>query len=319
MKAPLTIIVPVRNRAQVVTKTLDSIAASSCAFEELLIVDNGSGDATAAVCRQWVEAHQDIPARMMTEPRPGAAVARNCGLRACQSEYVYFFDSDDVFSDNFIEDIYPEFAEPFDVLCVPVRQEVDGVVRERPYRACADVYVHLINNMLSTQSMVYSKAFLEAAGGWNEELTTWDDWELGTRVLLAHPRLRWHEGQAFHRVLVHRDSLTGPSFTATLPAIGKATQAVLQALQQKPMAETERRCALKAFYLRCMIYGGQLRCEGSREGEATFKALAKEAVGKPKCGLRWTGGLLRRYAARGGRGAWRIAMAVVDLSSCRHG
>lgn len=306
-KVPLTIIVPVRNRAQLIVRTLDSIAASSCAFEELLIVDNGSEDATVAVCREWIEAHPEVAVRLLSEPRAGAAVARDSGLRACRTDYVYFFDSDDVFSENFVECIAAEMAQPFDVLCVPVRQEVNGVVQIRPYRACGDVHVHLINNMLSTQTMVFSKTFLESIGGWNETLTTWDDWELGVRVLLAHPRLRWHKNQPFHRMIVHGESLTGESFTATLPAIVQAMQAVREAIERAQMTDRERRRAVKAYALRCMIYGGLLRHEGSLDGEATFMALAGA---KPH----WVGNLLRWYTAHGGRGAWRLAMAMVDLT-----
>lgn len=307
-KAPLTIVVPVRNRAQLVERTLASIAASTCAFAELIVVDNGSEDGTEEVCRRWATQHPEVPMQVLTEPRPGAAVARNTGLRASQTEYVYFFDSDDVFSADFIAAIAPEFAQPFDVLCVPVRQEVNGNLTKRPYRACGDVHVHLLNNMLSTQSMVFRKAFLEEIGGWNEGLTTWDDWELGTRVLLAGPRLRWHEGEAFHRVFVHDDSLTGASFTATLPAIVTAMRAVMELLKETTIEEGERQSAMKAYYLRCMIYGGHLRREGNTNGEAQFIALAEACADKTSSGLKVIGDALRWYAGKGGRGAWRIAL-----------
>lgn len=306
-KVPLTIVVPIRNRAHLVVRTLDSIAASTCAFEELLIVDNGSEDETVAVCSEWIETHPEVTARLLSEPRAGAAVARNRGLRACRTDYVYFFDSDDVFSENFIACIAAEMAQPFDVLCVPVRQEVNRAVQIRPYRACGDVYVHLINNMLSTQTMVFNKRFLESIGGWNEALTTWDDWELGVRVLLAHPKLRWHKREAFHRVIVHSESLTGESFTATLPAIVQAMQAVSEAIERAKLTGREQRRAAKAYALRCMIYGGLLRHEGSHDGEAAFTALAGASP-------HWMGKLQLWYTAHGGRGAWRLAMAIVDIT-----
>lgn len=308
MKAPITIIVPVRNRAHLVERTLASIAASTGAFAELIVVDNGSEDETEAVCRRWAAQHPEVPMRLLTEPKAGAAVARNTGLRMCRTDYVYFFDSDDVFSANFIEAISPELERPFDVLCVPVRQDVNGNMHVRAYQACADVHVHLLNNMLSTQSMVMRKAFLEEIGGWNEELTTWDDWELGVRVLLARPRLRWHEGEAFHQIFVHDDSLTGESFTATLPAIVKASRVVMKALKEAPMKDEERRRAMKAYYLRCKIYSGHLRREGNRDGEAQFDALAEESLNEASCGLKRIGDTLKWYVAKGGRGAWKMAL-----------
>jgi glycosyltransferase involved in cell wall biosynthesis len=312
MTAPLTIIIPVRNREQYVERTLDSIAASTCPFVELLIVDNGSVDRSVEICQQWARAHQDLPVRILTETRPGAAVARNCGLRAARSEFVYFFDSDDIFSDDFVATILPALSPSSDVLCIPVRQEVNDVCVTRPYRPCADVHVHLLNSMLSTLSMVFRRDFLLQIGGWNETLTTWDDWELGVRVLLAHPRVRWLEGQSFHHVIVHPESLTGISFSATLPAIQKAMCAVLQLLQQAPPKDKILSRALVSFYFRCIIFAGFLCREKNRDGEEWFLSLAHKSLNSKSLTLRITASLLQKYVAVGGRGAWRIALWITD-------
>lgn len=312
MTAPLTIIIPVRNREQYVERTLDSIAASTCPFMELLIVDNGSVDRSVEICQQWARAHQDVPVRILTETRPGAAVARNCGLRAARSEFVYFFDSDDIFSNDFVAAIQPALSPLLDVLCIPIHQEVNGVCVTRPYRPCADVHVHLLNSMLNTLSMVFRRDFLLQIGGWNETLTTWDDWELGVRVLLAHPRVRWLEGQSFHHVIVHPESLTGISFSATLPAIQKAMCAVLQLLQQTQLNDKILYRGLVSFYFRCIIFAGFLGREKNRDGEEWFLCMAHQCLTSKPLSIRIPAYLLRKYVAAGGRGAWRIALWITD-------
>ena len=309
----LSIVVPVLNRVDCVERTLDSIAASTCRGFELLIVDNGSTDGSLAVCQRWAWKHRDdgFGIRVLSELQRGASAARNRGLMECRTEYIYFFDSDDLFSAEFVASVLPALDGKVDVVCVPVEMEVNGQTKHRAYRACADVHVHILNNMLNTLSMVLRTDYLRRIGGWNETLTTWDDWELGVRVLLGKPRLRWYTQSVFHHVFVHTESQTGESFSATLPAIVTAMQAVLDVLQSPQLKGHARRKALIAYYLRSMIYAGKLRREKNVEGEQTLLACATAC--KPHAGvpLRFVGSWLRLYVGWGGRGAWRIALALL--------
>ena len=309
----ISIVVPVLNRVDCVERTLDSIAASTHRGFELLIVDNGSTDGTLALCQQWAWAHRDdgFPIRVLSELQQNASSARNRGLMECRTEFIYFFDSDDLFSADFMACILPELSEELDVLCVPIRQEVGSHVQTRAYRTCSDVHIHLLNAMLNTLSMVLRTDYLRSIGGWNETLTTWDDWELGVRVLLGKPRLRWYTQNAFHHVLVHSESQTGESFSATLPAITKTMRVVLELLQAAHLQERKKRRNLRAFYFRCMIYAGILRREKNEAGTKAFRALAMNSLPHATYPLRKMGMLLSTYSAIGGRGAWRIAVMCV--------
>ena len=83
----LSIIIPVYNRAHVLMRTLDSIAASSRLPEALILVDNGSQDTSLDVCRQWAARHSTDGFRVsvIESSRRGASVARNAGLSLCQT------------------------------------------------------------------------------------------------------------------------------------------------------------------------------------------------------------------------------------------
>ena len=310
----LSIVVPVWNRACEVRRTLDSIAASTHRGFELLIVDNGSTDDSLAVCERWAWEHRDdgFPIRVLTELQHGASAARNRGLLECRTEYIYFFDSDDLFSDDFVAKVLPALDGEVDVVCVPVQMEVDGRPRQRAFRACSDAYVHVLNSMLNTLSMVLRADYLRKIGAWDESLTTWDDWELGVRVLLGKPNLLWLKETAFHQVHVHEESQTGRSFTATLEPILAAMRAAMKDINAVGcVKEKERRRLRKALFLRAKIMSGKLAHEGNREGCLQFRDLTKECVSHPGIWLRGWGGLLFRYTARGGRGAWRIALRLV--------
>ncbi len=315
MKAKLTIVVPVRNRASVLNRTLESIAAAARREKvDLILVDNGSTDGSLEICSTFVTTHQGDfhRAHVLIEPRRGASVARNRGLEACETEWVYFFDSDDLMSEDFCEAVCHELRDhggELDLLAFPVRMEVDGRIRVKDYEATARTSVHILNSMLCTVAMSMRTTWLREQGGWNEELTTWDDWELGTRLLMAHPRLRWMTQRAFHRIIVQEESQTGASFTDTLAPIVKAMRAVSTDIREaKRMDEKERRSCEKALYVRARIMAGKLAHEGSSEGRQAFREIAESCLPKASWQMRMRGWLLETYSAAGGRGAWRVAL-----------
>ena len=94
----ITIIVPVYNRAHLVGATLDSIAAQTLRPIHLVLVDNNSQDNTLKVLLDFKKRHQsdDFKVTVLQETRRGAAAARNCGLQEATTEWVVFFDSDDI-------------------------------------------------------------------------------------------------------------------------------------------------------------------------------------------------------------------------------
>lgn len=104
MTPVVTIIICTRNRAADLEKTLASFASLCVPSDlpaELLIVDNGSTDATPEVARRC--RLPDIPVRYIPEPRPGQCHARNTGLAAARGQIILFTDDDVRVPPNWIE------------------------------------------------------------------------------------------------------------------------------------------------------------------------------------------------------------------------
>ena len=104
----LSIVIPIYNRAEIVCRTLNSIAAQECIEKcKIILVDNNSTDNTIDVLSQWKDspaaAHLDVT--ILSEHKPGAAAARNCGFNAVDTPWVMFFDSDDEMLPSLIADI----------------------------------------------------------------------------------------------------------------------------------------------------------------------------------------------------------------------
>jgi glycosyltransferase involved in cell wall biosynthesis len=94
----ISAIIPAMNAASTLGETLDSVAAQSFAPFEVIVVDDGSSDATAAIA-----ARHRIGARVISVPNRGAAAATNIGVNAAAGEWLAFLDSDDLWPPDRLE------------------------------------------------------------------------------------------------------------------------------------------------------------------------------------------------------------------------
>lgn len=316
MKKLLTIVVPVYNRVERLHGVLDAlfVALQRSAVVRLLLVDNGSTDGSLEACEAFVRRCEEeaIDAHLLCEPKRGASAARNTGLAATETEWVYFFDSDDLLSDNFCEQVVgwiDSYGSQLDMIAFPVLQEVNGRLQVKPHVATERPQAQiLLHGSLCTVSMAFRTAWLRRVGGWDERLTTWDDWELGVRALLARPRLRWFTERAFHHVFVHSESQTGASFSQTLAPIITAMEVVLSGIENAATTVEEVSVCRLALYYRSCIMSGKLVSEGSREGQSAFRQFALLSLPSPSWRQRLMGKFLEAYTAHGGHGAWRIIL-----------
>jgi len=91
----LSIIICTRNRAAILQETLtalENVSGPAGLPTEVIVVDNGSTDDTAAVVR--AARHRTIPIQYLCEPRPGQVQARNAGIAHARGEIIQFTDDD---------------------------------------------------------------------------------------------------------------------------------------------------------------------------------------------------------------------------------
>lgn len=100
----VSIIIPAFNRAHLIGETLDSIIAQSYINWECLVVDDGSTDTTVSVIEEYVENDSRIKLFKRPDSKPkGANACRNIGLNEAEGDYIVFFDSDDLMTENHLE------------------------------------------------------------------------------------------------------------------------------------------------------------------------------------------------------------------------
>lgn len=91
MTLPITVIVPTYNLASFLPHCLESILQQTQVADQIIVVDDGSTDATPEVARQFIPRVTYI-----RQPNSGVASARNTGIRAANHEWIAFLDHDDI-------------------------------------------------------------------------------------------------------------------------------------------------------------------------------------------------------------------------------
>lgn len=208
----ITVVIPVRNRPELIVRCLDSIQAQNVLPGRVIVVDNGSTDHTMERVREWESSNRGkgMKIDLLQEDIPGACAARNRGLQAVESEWVLFFDSDDTMRPELVGSVIP-VAPGNDIVCWKMHYHSAGRDRVEHSGSRHVMRRHLFNSVLSTQRYMVRTKFVKEAGGWGA-LSIWNDWELGFRLLGLSPRVT-HVGKVLVDVYNQKASITGSAYS----------------------------------------------------------------------------------------------------------
>jgi glycosyltransferase involved in cell wall biosynthesis len=193
MPDPLvSILIPCHNAAPWLGATLESALAQTWAHREIIVVDDGSTDGSAALAQQF--AGRGV--RTLVQPNAGASAARNHALREARGDFFQFLDADDLLAPGKISAQLAVLAArlPGTVgSCAWGRFTTDPaaarMVDAAVFRDFAAVDFMVL--AADTGAMMHPAAWLvprtvsERAGPWDESLSLNDDGEYFSRVLLA--------------------------------------------------------------------------------------------------------------------------------------
>lgn len=90
----VSIIVPVYNAEKYLARTFSALQAQTLSELEIILVDDGSTDASRSLCEQIVQ--EDKRFRCIHQANQGLSAARNAGMKAAKGEYLQFCDADDI-------------------------------------------------------------------------------------------------------------------------------------------------------------------------------------------------------------------------------
>jgi len=175
------VIVPVRDGESTIADCLDSILATDYPEEhrEILVVDNGSSDGTAALIRSR-------PVRYLRESRRGVSNARNRGIAESTGQICAFVDADCIVDRQWLAELVRPFEDP------EVGAVGGNLEHVPPITAAQRQAVRLLGNWQQfafssnpaypiTANAAYSREVLELIGSFDPHMTRAQDVELGLR------------------------------------------------------------------------------------------------------------------------------------------
>lgn len=98
MNQLISVIVPVYNVEKYLLQCVDSILSQTYDNIQVILVDDGSTDASSTICDEY--ACKDNRVEVIHKTNGGLSSARNAGIDAARGEYIIFIDSDDYWASN---------------------------------------------------------------------------------------------------------------------------------------------------------------------------------------------------------------------------
>jgi len=197
----LTVLVPSYNHERYIEDCLEAVCRIDIPGLKVIVIDDGSTDATAAKARQVLSMYPQLDSEVIQKPNAGLVSSLNLGLGMAQTEYFYLVASDDIVDAEGLKNCVEALqGKPSAQFCIggavnffengddptPVyRSQHHRFFGLEPKVRDVEMFTNFPSPLL-LQSAVFRTAALKAIGGWDPELV-WDDYPTFVKMLGAHP------------------------------------------------------------------------------------------------------------------------------------
>jgi glycosyltransferase involved in cell wall biosynthesis len=212
----VSVLIPCHNAALYVGAALDSVLGQTWRRLEIIVVDDGSTDGSAAFLAGYVRRG----VRVIHQQNAGASAARNRALKASTGEFILFLDADDLVNSEHIASLHAAIAGA--PRCIAMSQWDRFTVSpdearfpHRPTYLDVPGATWLAQDWADAGCMtqcgmfLMPRAVLADVGGWDERLTLIDDFEFYSRAIVGSAGVRYAQGARLYYRSGLGDSLSG--------------------------------------------------------------------------------------------------------------
>jgi glycosyltransferase involved in cell wall biosynthesis len=114
MRTKVSIIIPVYNAEKYLDKCLESVVNQSYLPFEVILVDDGSRDASSIICQKWAQNVNYI--HVISQANSGVSVARNKGIESATGDWLCFVDPDDFLDSEMIHTLVSLIDDKTDIV-----------------------------------------------------------------------------------------------------------------------------------------------------------------------------------------------------------
>lgn len=180
-----SVVVPLYNKEVSIEKCIQSVLAQTCADFELLVVNDGSTDAS----REVVAGIPDSRIRIVDKPNGGVSSARNEGIVNASNEHVALLDADDYWEPDFLETIAKLIADYPDADCYTTGYACKfdnttlNVFGARERGIVPDFFKQVyIGPVMHSSSICVKKRTFEQVGYFNSNIRRGEDYDMWARI-----------------------------------------------------------------------------------------------------------------------------------------
>ncbi|MDY0362369.1 MAG: glycosyltransferase family 2 protein [Desulforegulaceae bacterium] len=184
----ISVIIPVYNRAWCITEAVKSVLQQTYKNFELIVVDDGSDDATGQILENYKDNHENI--KVLFQKNKGVSAARNLGIKNSNGDFIAFLDSDDLWEPQKLEVQIEHFKKNKNcVVCQTEEIWVKNNKRINPKKKHkkpeGDIFIQSLSLCLvSPSAVMMKKEFFDKAGLFDEKMTACEDYDLWLRASL---------------------------------------------------------------------------------------------------------------------------------------
>ena len=181
----ISVVMPTYNRADTVSRAIDSILNQTCKDFELIIVNDGSTDGTQTILESY--AQKDPRIKIVVQKNGGSARARNHGIQHAQCQYIAFMDDDDLSSPRRLESQLNCLTEEQGYSACVCATTVNGMIRRGEKKKVRMPFSVFENDkftfppfILDATTLIDKRVF-EDCGGYNPHFITTEDTDFTIR------------------------------------------------------------------------------------------------------------------------------------------
>ena len=122
----ISVIVPIYNIEDYVETCVNSILKQTYKNIEILLIDDGSTDCSAAICKKYTDTNHNV--YYFYQQNNGASSARNQGIKQSRGEWIVFVDADDILECNFLPLALEKVKTGSDLYIFNINQERKKII-----------------------------------------------------------------------------------------------------------------------------------------------------------------------------------------------
>jgi glycosyltransferase involved in cell wall biosynthesis len=199
----VSVIIPAFNSEKTIQETIDSVLNQTLHDLEIIVINDGSQDATLEVA----SGISDFRIKIFSYPNAGVSASRNRGLKQASGEYIAFLDADDLWTPDKLErQLQALKSQPNAAVAYSWTDWIDESGRFlRPgghITKNGNVHRHLLlrDFVESGSNPLIRKEALMKVGGFNEALSAAADWEMWLRLAAQYEFVSIPSPQVLYRV-----------------------------------------------------------------------------------------------------------------------